>query len=82
MKTNKINKIFNVGSGKAISINLIAKIFNVYNKDIFFLKPTTIATKELIITRASIKLVKNYFKWMPRKNIKYSIISTLKYSKF
>ena len=82
MRTNKINMIFNVGSGKAISINSIAKIFNAYDKDIKFLKPTIIGLKELIITKASIKLVKNYFKWMPRKNIKYSIISTLKYSKF
>ena len=81
MKTNKINMIFNVGSGKAISINSIAKIFNAYDKDIKFLKPTTIGLKELIITKASIKWYKN-FNWMPRKNIKYSIISTLKYSKF
>ena len=82
MKTSKINQTFNVGSGKAISINSIAKIFKIYNKNIMFLKPIPIAKKELIITKASIKLVKNYFKWKPRKEIKHSIISTLKYSKF
>ena len=82
MKTSKINQTFNVGSGKAISINSIAKIFKIYNKNIMFLKPTTIAKKELITTKANIKLVKNYFNWKPRKEIKYSITSTLKYSKF
>ena len=40
---------------------------------------STIGLK-LIITKASIKLVKNIL--TGRKNIKYSIISTLKYSKF
>lgn len=82
LKTNKINGTFNVGSGKAISINTIAKIFSTYSKNIVFLKPTTIAKKELTITKGSIKSVKNYFDWKPRKDIKSSIISTLKYSKF
>ena len=78
----KINKIFNVGNGKAISINSISKLFNKYNKRIKFSKPSLIAKKELVSTKADIKNVKKYFKWFPFRKIDYSILTTIKYSKF
>ena len=81
LKTRKINKTFNVGSGKAISIYFISKLFKKYNKKIVFSKPSLITKKELIITRANIKNVKKYFKWLPKKKIEYSILATLKYGR-
>mgnify|MGYP001215191780 CR=1 FL=1 len=82
MEIKKINKIFNVGNGKAISINSISKLFNKYNKRIKFSKPSLIAKKELVSTKADIKNVKKYFKWFPFRKIDYSILTTIKYSKF
>ena len=82
LKTRKINKTFNVGSGKAISIYFISKLFKKHNKKIIFSKPSLITKKELIITRANIKNVKKYFKWLPKRKIEYSILATLKYGRF
>ena len=81
LKTRKINKTFNVGSGKAISVYFISKLFKKHNKKIIFSKPSLITKKELIITRANIKNVKKYFKWLPKRKIEYSILATLKYGR-
>lgn len=82
MKTQKINKIFNVGNGKATSINFISKLFKKYNKKLKFLNPSLITDKELASTKADVKLVKKYFNWKPVKTVKSSVLSTIKYSKF
>ena len=82
MKTQKINKIFNVGNGKATSINFISKLFKKYIKKLKFLNPSLITDKELASTKADIKLVKKYFNWKPVKTVKSSVLSTIKYSKF
>ena len=81
MKTQKINKTFNVGSGKATSINFISKLFKIYKK-LKFLNPSLITDKELASTKADVKLVKKYFNWKPVKTVKSSVLSTIKYSKF
>lgn len=81
MKIKKINKTFNLGNGKAISINLIARLFKKYNKKIKFSKPSLIRKKELISTRAIIKKVKKYFSWSPFRKIDHSVLTTIKYGK-
>lgn len=82
MEIKKINKIFNVGNGKAISIYSISQLFKKYNKQIKFSEPSLITKKELISTKADIKNVKAYFKWFPFRKIDYSVLTTIKYSKF
>ena len=81
IETRKINKTFNVGSGKAISIYSISKLLKKHNKKIIFSKPSLITKKELMVTRANIKNVKKYFKWLPKRKIEYSILATLKYGR-
>ncbi len=81
MKIKKINKTFNVGNGKAISINLIAKLFSKQNKKIKFLEPSLITSGELKSTKADISKVKKYFNWLPFRKIKISILTTLKHGK-
>ena len=81
MKIKKINKTFNLGNGKAISINLIARLFKKYNKKIKFSKPSLIRKKELISTRAIIKKVKKYFNWSLFRKIDHFVLRAIKYGK-
>ena len=79
-KKERINKIFNVGSGKATSIKNIYNYFKKKRKNIKKFHPIKINNSELENTKASISLVKKYFKWSPKYRFKSSVISTLKYT--
>jgi UDP-glucose 4-epimerase len=81
LESRKINKTFNVGSGKTISIYTISKLFKKYKKKLVFDKPSLITKKELMFTKAKITNVKKYFKWHPKRKIYHSILTTLKYGK-
>ena len=82
IKKKKINETFNVGSGKATPINEILKIFKKYNKNLKILDPKIITKKELVSTKANINKIKKFVNWKPKRKIKQSILTTIKYGSF
>ena len=81
-KNKKINGTFNVGSGKAISIYKILNIFKEQIKELKFLKPKIITKTELMSTRANINKIKKIIKWSPKRNIRQSVLTTIRYGSF
>jgi len=71
---NKINTIFNVGSGVATPINKITKIIKDQYKIEVSFNYTLISKKELNYTKASINSMIKFLKYKPRHNL----IKTLK----
>ena len=78
IKSKRINKTFNLGSGVATSVIDICKAFNV--NDNIKLKKTS--KKELSITKANISKIKNFLSWRPKVKIKDSVKSTQKFIRF
>ena len=78
IKSQKINKTFNLGSGVATSVIDICKVFNVDEN----LKLKKTSQKELSITKANISKIKNFLSWRPKVKIKDSVKSTQKYIRF
>ena len=78
IKTQRINKTFNLGSGVATSVIDICKMFNVDEN----LKLKKTSQKELSITKANISKIKNFLSWQPKVKIKDSVKSTQKYIRF
>lgn len=78
IKSKRINKTFNLGSGVATSVIDICKAFNI--NDNIKLKKTS--KKELSITKANISKIKNFLSWRPKVKIKDSVKSTQKFIRF
>ncbi len=78
IKSQRINKTFNLGSGVATSVIDICKAFNI--NDNIKLKKTS--KKELSITKANISKIKNFLSWRPKVKIKDSVKSTQKFIRF
>ena len=78
IKSQRINKTFNLGSGIATSVIDICKAFNI--NDNIKLKKTS--KKELSITKANISKIKNFLSWRPKVKIKDSVKSTQKFIRF
>jgi len=78
IKSQRINKTFNLGSGIATSVIDICKAFNI--NDNIKLKKTS--KKELSITKANISKIKNFLSWRPKIKIKDSVKSTQKFIRF
>ena len=79
---NLYGKIFNIGTGKSISIkNLVQIIKHKTNggKPIFGAKNLT--NKEIIFSRASIKKIKKFINWNPKISIEKGISDLIKYEK-
>ena len=67
IKSKKVNKIYNLGSGKRTSINTIAKIFNGKKK---FIPPRPGEPKHSL---ANISKLKKDINWKPKTSIKTGI---------
>ena len=67
-ENNKIyGNIFNIGSGKAVTIKHLAnKIKNKINKGKLKFKTKKIKKNEIIYSKASIKKIKRFVNWVPR----------------
>tara|TARA_B110000858_G_scaffold153626_1_gene175157 strand:+ start:2397 stop:3326 length:930 start_codon:yes stop_codon:yes gene_type:complete len=78
IKSKRIYKTFNLGSGVAFSVIDICKAFNI-NKNIKLKKTSK---KELSTTKANISKIKKFLSWRPKIKIKDSIKSTQKFIRF
>ena len=78
IKSQRINKTFNLGSGVATSVIDICKAFNIDEN----LKLKKTSQKELSITKANIGKIKNFLSWRPKVKIKDSVKSTQKFIRF
>ena len=78
IKSQRINKTFNLGSGVATSVIDICKAFNIDEN----LKLKKTSQKELSITKANISKIKNFLSWRPKVKIKDSVKSTQKFIRF
>ena len=77
LKEVKINRTFDVGSGKSKSILFLYKKFNKIKK-IPLPSFEQLRKEELFATQANINITKNYFKWRPVVKLDNSINSLIK----
>lgn len=81
LQSNKVNGIFNVGSGNSKSVidlyNKFKKLKKGISKPIF----TSLKKEELIGTRANINKTKKYFNWNPNITLNHSVKSLIKLCK-
>ena len=75
-------EIFNIGTGKSITIKKLVKIIQKKTnggKPIFGAK--ALKKAEVILSQASIKKTKRYINWVPRISIEKGINSLIRYEK-
>ena len=75
LKKTKSHKIYNVGSGKSLSLKKILKLVIKINKSNFQINYNKIEQKEYINTKSSISKAKRDYNWSPKKSINSSIMS-------
>lgn len=75
-----IQKIFNVGSGRSISVIKLYKDFKKL-KEISKISYEKLKKEELLLTKADISKTKSYFKWRPRVSLNKSIRSLIQLTK-
>lgn len=79
---NIYGKIFNIGTGKSISVkNLVQIIQYKTNKGKPIFGAKNLMEKEIIFSKASIRKIKKFINWSPRITIEKGINDLIKYEK-
>ena len=80
--TKVLGKIFNIGSGKSISIKkLVEKINRKIGKGFPVFGKKKISIKEITHSRSSIKKIKKHINWSPKISLDKGIEDLVKYEK-